>query len=76
MLSNMQSKYKIDKLLKQKFWIVMIAMGNNYVKRESLCIVLATFKISVTSHSYLEIKVYIFINKFRANCIFLYPLTV
>ena len=54
----------------------MIAMGNNYVKRESLCVVLATFKISVTSHSYLEIKVYIFINKFRANCIFLYPLTV
>lgn len=59
MQSNMQSKYKIDKLLKQKFWIVMIAMGNNYVKRESLCVVLATFKISVTSHSYLEIK-YIF----------------
>ena len=54
----------------------MIAMWNKYVKRGLLCLVFATLKHGVTSHSHLEIKVYIFINTFCATCIFLRPLTV
>lgn len=54
----------------------MTAMWNNYVKRGLLCLVFATLKVGVTSHSHLEIKVYVFINTFRATCIFRCPLTV
>ena len=50
------------------------AVNSENTRTWMLCFVFATLENDVTFHPYLENKVYIFINRFHATGIFLYPL--